>query len=194
MLDKKDFLDIYIAEASKYSMTLDDDFLATLLKKNNINYGDFLLTFPAGQKDVITLITERWNDEVLRLYDGNELRFSEKITLLLKLKVKIALENETLFTNLYSMCLLPKYIDVSYKITHLDVNFILDIAGDKSLDFSYYTKRLSLGAVYTSTMFVAYRTQNIDKTGHFIDKRIKNIIDFTKAKNGFFNNLKKCFT
>ena len=194
MLDKKDFLDIYIAEASKYSMTLDDDFLATLLKKNNINYGDFLLTFPAGQKDVISLIAERWNDEVLRLYDGNELRFSEKITLLLKLKVKIALENETLFTNLYSMCLLPKYIDVSYKITHLDVNFILDIAGDKSLDFSYYTKRLSLGAVYTSTMFVAYRTQNIDKTGHFIDKRIKNIIDFTKAKNGFFNNLKKCFT
>lgn len=194
MLDKKDFLDIYIAEASKYSMTLDDDFLATLLKKNNINYGDFLLTFPAGQKDITTLIAERWNDEVLRLYDGNELRFSEKITLLLKLKVKIALENETLFTNLYSMCLLPKYIDVSYKITHLDVNFILDIAGDKSLDFSYYTKRLSLGAVYTSTMFVAYRTQNIDKTGHFIDKRIKNIIDFTKAKNGFFNNLKKCFT
>ena len=109
MLNKKDFLDIYITEVSKYSMKLDDDFLADFLKKNNINYGDFLLTFPAGQKDVINLMIEKWNDEVLRLYDGNELRFSEKITLLLKLKVKIALKNETLFTNLYSMCLLPKY-------------------------------------------------------------------------------------
>ena len=194
MLDKKDFLDIYIAEASKYSMTLDDDFLANLLKKNNINYGDFLLTFPAGQKDVISLIVEKWNDEVLAEYNDDGLRFSGKITLLLKLKVKIALKNETLFTNLYSMCLSPKYIDVAYKITHLDVNFMLNVAGDKSADFSYYTKRLSLGAVYTSTMFMAYRTQNFDKTEHFIDKRIKNIVDFTKAKNGFLNNLKKCFT
>ena len=85
------------------------------------------------------------------------------------------------------LCLNPKYCDLALEITNHNVNFILNTANDNSIDFSYYTKRFSLGLIYSLTMFYTYKTKNIEKISSFINKRIKNIITFSKIKTNLIN-------
>ena len=85
----------------------------------------------------------------------------------------------------------PCYADLLLQIITRDVSFILNLASDKSTDFTYYTKRFSLGLVYSSTFFVAFKVKNLQKTNDFMKKRIKDIINFTRVKNNIFTFLKE---
>ena len=51
------------------------------------------------------------------------------------------------------------------------------IAGDKSTDFSFYTRRISLAAVYTSTLlfWLNDNSENNVETEFFLDRRLKDI-------------------
>ncbi|CAF4227070.1 unnamed protein product, partial [Rotaria magnacalcarata] len=155
-------------EASLFDTNLDDAFIKSFLQKNNIEYGVFLLLFPSGQKDIIKFLIEIWNENLLKKYDGEGLRFSEKVEKILNLKVEIALENEKLFGNIFRTLLNVCNADLTLEMINKDVNFILNLAGDKSTDFTYYTKRFTLGTVYSSVFFVAFRTKNLIKTKIFI--------------------------
>ena len=51
-----------------------------------------------------------------------------------------------------SLTALPINTKISLNILYRTCNSIWRIAGDKSTDFSFYTRRISLAAVYTSTL------------------------------------------
>jgi ubiquinone biosynthesis protein COQ9 len=56
--------------------------------------------------------------------------------------------------------------------------------GDKSTDFSYYTKRLSLGAIYTKSMLYSLsdKSDNLEGTKKFIQKSIDGLMKINKLK------------
>ena len=58
------------------------------------------------------------------------------------------------------------------------------MAGDTSTDFNHYTKRLTLGAVYGSTLLVWLDDQSEGwmETAAFLDRRIDNVMQFEKWK------------
>ncbi len=58
------------------------------------------------------------------------------------------------------------------------------IAGDTSTDFNHYTKRMTLGAVYGSTLLVWLddASEGLDETAAFLDRRIENVMNFEKLK------------
>jgi ubiquinone biosynthesis protein COQ9 len=58
------------------------------------------------------------------------------------------------------------------------------IAGDTSTDFNHYTKRLTLGAVYASTLLVWLddQSEGWSETATFLDRRIDNVMQFEKFK------------
>ena len=63
------------------------------------------------------------------------------------------------------------------------------LAGDKSLDYNYYTKRILLGGIYITTVLYWLDSDNRDDVSKFIDRRISNIMEFEKIKK----NISKIF-
>lgn len=64
------------------------------------------------------------------------------------------------------------------------VDLMWRLAGDSSTDVNFYTKRLTLGAVYTSTLLVWLDDQSEGwrDTAAFLDRRIDDVMRFEKAK------------
>jgi ubiquinone biosynthesis protein COQ9 len=58
------------------------------------------------------------------------------------------------------------------------------LAGDTATDFNYYTKRMTLSAVYASTLaaFIDDESANFAETRAFLDRRIENVMQFEKTK------------
>ncbi len=58
-------------------------------------------------------------------------------------------------------------------------------AGDTASDFNHYTKRMTLGAVYTSTIavFINDDSENQAETRAFLARRIANVMQFEKWKS-----------
>ena len=58
------------------------------------------------------------------------------------------------------------------------------MAGDTSTDFNHYTKRMTLGAVYGSTLLVWLddESEGWSETAAFLDRRIEGVMKFEKAK------------
>ena len=64
--------------------------------------------------------------------------------------------------------------------------------GDKSTDFSFYTRRISLAAVYTSTLlfWLNDKSDNNIETEFFLDRRLKDISKISSLKRPL-SDLKK---
>ena len=58
------------------------------------------------------------------------------------------------------------------------------LAGDRATGFAHYTKRLTLGGVYASTVltFLDDRSDGHADTRAFLDRRIENVMQFEKLK------------
>ena len=61
------------------------------------------------------------------------------------------------------------------------------IAGDTSTDFNHYTKRMTLGAVYASTLlaWLDDSSEDLSDTAAFLDRRIDDVMKFEKWKAGW---------
>lgn len=58
------------------------------------------------------------------------------------------------------------------------------LAGDAATDYNHYTKRMTLGAVYASTLavFAHDESEGFAETKAFLDRRIDNVMQFEKVK------------
>ena len=76
-----------------------------------------------------------------------------------------------------SLSAIPVNTKISLNILYRTCNSIWRIAGDKSTDFSFYTRRISLAAVYTSTLlfWLNDKSNNNIETEFFLDRRLKDI-------------------
>jgi ubiquinone biosynthesis protein COQ9 len=78
----------------------------------------------------------------------------------------------------------PQNLPLGARIGWRSADLMWRLAGDSSTDFNHYTKRLTLGAVYGSTLLVWLDDQSegwID-TRAFLDRRIDDVMRFEKAK------------
>ena len=91
-----------------------------------------------------------------------------------------------------SLTAIPVNTKISLNILYRTCNSIWRIAGDKSTDFSFYTRRISLAAVYTSTLFfwLNDESNNNTETEFFLDRRLKDIGKITSFKRSL-SDLKK---
>ena len=76
-----------------------------------------------------------------------------------------------------SLSAIPVNARASLKILYRTCNSIWRIAGDKSTDFSFYTRRISLATVYTSTLLFWLN-----------DNSNNNFFDSVRSKYGKENN------
>jgi len=79
---------------------------------------------------------------------------------------------------------MPQNVPLGMRIGWRTADLMWRAAGDTSTDYNHYTKRLTLGAVYGSTL-LAWLDDNSEgwaETAAFLDRRIDNVMQFEKWK------------
>jgi ubiquinone biosynthesis protein COQ9 len=79
---------------------------------------------------------------------------------------------------------MPQNVPLALRISWRTVDVMWRIAGDTSTDFNHYTKRMTLGALYGSTLLVWLDDQSEGwaETAAFLDRRIDDVMRFEKFK------------
>ena len=79
---------------------------------------------------------------------------------------------------------MPQNVPLALRISWRSADLMWRIAGDNSTDFNHYTKRMTLGAVYGSTL-IAWLDDDSEgwiDTAAFLDRRIDDVMKFEKFK------------
>ena len=79
---------------------------------------------------------------------------------------------------------MPQNLPLALRISWRSADLMWRIAGDTSTDFNHYTKRMTLGAVYASTVLVWLddQSEGWSDTAAFLDRRIDDVMRFEKFK------------
>ena len=112
------------------------------------------------------------------------MKIRDRITALLATRLEImAPDRESLRRALATMAM-PQNLARSARMGWRSADRMWRLAGDTSSDFNHYTKRMTLSAVYASTLsiFVNDDSENFADTRAFLDRRIDNVMQIEKVK------------
>ncbi len=143
--------------------------------------------FPKGPVDLIRFFVEQADDEMEAVLQGRNvmaLKIRERITLAVRVRLELYAPYKEAIRNALTLLALPQNAALGVKLTAGTVSRMWYATGDTSADFNYYTKRLTLSAVYGSTLlyWLDDHSENAEKTWAFLDRRIENVMQFEKTK------------
>jgi ubiquinone biosynthesis protein COQ9 len=145
------------------------------------------LLFPSGTSDLIEAgcdLADRQMEGDAAAADLNELGLSKRVKAVIALRFARQRANRDAIRRAISVLALPRHFGLSLKITARTVDAILHAAGDSSADFTWYTKRAILAAIYTATLLYWLRDYSEDdsETLAFLDRRLAGIGRLGKAR------------
>jgi ubiquinone biosynthesis protein COQ9 len=143
------------------------------------------LLFPLGTVDMIAtfcdLADRRMEDAAKTI---TETRFSARVRSLIALRLKQNRAYKEAIRRSLAVLALPLHTRASAAILARTVDAILHAAGDRSADFSWYTKRAMLAGVYSTTLLFWLRDTSEDDaaTLAFLDRRLAGIGRITQMR------------
>src|SRR5439155_6389941 len=77
---------------------------------------------------------------------------------------------------------MPQNLPLALRISWRTADHMWRLAGDTATDFNHYTKRMTLGALYGSTLFAWLddQSEGWTETAAFLDRRIDDVMRFEK--------------
>ncbi len=143
--------------------------------------------FKNGSIDFIDVFSEMIDLEVKEKYELIETkpeRIPEKIKKIIMIRFNLCKKYKEAVRSSISLTAIPKNTKKSFNILYRTCNSIWRMAGDKSTDFSFYTRRISLAAVYTSTLLFWLNDDSNDnvETEFFLDRRLNDISKISSLK------------
>tara|TARA_Y100001949_G_C15939706_1_gene309606 strand:+ start:448 stop:1074 length:627 start_codon:yes stop_codon:yes gene_type:complete len=171
---------LFIQEVPKFGWSRET--LLQCAKKQRISTSVLAKLFPSFEYDVLKFIIAQNNIQVEKNYNSfnnSRLKTRDKIKTILELKFD---SNEYLKKSLPEMLkflLRPGNLLMSIKMLHENSDFIWNLAGDKSNDFSFYSKRGLLSMVYLATLIYWLNDKSTKGIGtkNFISKSVDGIVD-----------------
>jgi ubiquinone biosynthesis protein COQ9 len=115
------------------------------------------------------------------------MKIRERITALVWARIEtVAPEREALRRAL-AILAMPQNVASAARMGWRAADLMWRLAGDKATDFNHYTKRMTLGAVYGSTVLALLddETADLSDTRAFLDRRIDNVMQFERMKADF---------
>ncbi|RHZ76048.1 hypothetical protein Glove_208g33 [Diversispora epigaea] len=143
--------------------------------------------FPRGGIDLIDYFLEdsrrKMVSELNNKMDG--LRVPQKIRLACETRLNFTKPYIKKWPEALALMAEPKYIPISFKHLAKLVDDMWYLAGDKSSDMNWYTKRGNLAIIYSSTELYMCQDISPDYSGtlQFLDRRLQDIATFGKTIN-----------
>ena len=146
------------------------------------------LAVPRGALDLAAAFHEAGDAEMLSRLDDLDfeaMRIRDKITYAVRTRLEIAEPHEEAVRRASSMNALPLYAPEGAKLVWNTADAIWNAVGDTSDDYNWYTKRMTLSGVFSSTLlfWLGDTSPGREATWCFLDRRIGNVMDFEKLKS-----------
>ncbi len=143
------------------------------------------LAFPKGAIDVAVYMHKKGDEEMrsrLGLEAAGIQGFSAKIEYAINLRLEIAGAHKDAVARATSLFAFPQNAALGSKLIWGTTDAIWDALGDQSTGFTYYSKRSSLSAVYSSSLLYWLQDQSEDMqaTREFVHRRIQDVGRFGK--------------
>lgn len=145
------------------------------------------IAFPEGASQAVELLLRKLDEQMLeklKEYEISKLKVRERIPLAIKTRLELAAPYKQAIRKTLSL-----YTSGSNGLNAVPslwktVDQIWYAAGDTSSDFNYYTKRMTLAAVYSSTLlyWLSDKSKDHADTWDFLKRRIENVMQFNNLK------------
>ena len=149
-----------------------------------------LALFPNGAAELVACFS-RWAD--LRMLDRLETaalepsRISDRIALAVATRLEMLAPWREAVRRALSVLALPRHAPLGLRLLYETVDAIWYAAGDRATDFSFYTKRATLAAVYAATLLYWLDDGSPDfaDTRAFLDRRLVGVASVGTARRRF---------
>jgi ubiquinone biosynthesis protein COQ9 len=147
---------------------------------------DAAILFPGGAADMIAVFCDladrRMSEAVASL---SETTLSGRVQAIIRQRLTMNRPHKEAIRRAVSVLALPGNTRTAAAITARTVDAIWHAAGDRSADFSWYTKRAILTAVYGATLLFWLRDTSEDDadTRAFLARRMQGVGRLLKARN-----------
>ena len=151
--------------------------------------------FPRGINDLIDTYLSKADDLMLReleKYSLNAMPIRDRIRSAVRLRLEQSSEHREAIRRLIALQCTPQHAGLGMLALHRTVDKMWRAAGDKSVDFNFYTKRALLAGVYGSTtlFWLNDRSAGFSETWHFLDRRINDVMQLQKVRSKYEHQLK----
>ncbi len=145
------------------------------------------LAFPDGVAEMIDLLAAEQDQNMVDACPDDvlqALKIREKITLLVRRRIEAEQNIREAARSAVTYLALPINSALGLKLLYRTADLMWKTIHDPSTDFNFYTKRLTLSAVYSTTMlyWLNDESEGYQDTWNFLDRRIANVMQFEKAK------------
>lgn len=148
------------------------------------------LAFPKSQAAMVDAFIEGVDRELERRLPPRKLKgrkIRERIRALVWTRLEIMGPAREAVRQALAILAMPQNAPLGLRIGWRSADLMWRLAGDTSTDFNHYTKRITLGAVYGSTLlaWLDDRSDGWAETSAFLDRRIDNVMEFERWKAGW---------
>jgi ubiquinone biosynthesis protein COQ9 len=145
------------------------------------------LAMPKSQAAMINLYVQEVDRALEAWFTPKRLeglKIREKIRALVWRRLEVMAPAREAVRRALAILAMPQNVPLALRIGWRTADLMWRIAGDTSTDFNHYTKRMTLGAVYGSTLLVWLDDQSAGQrdTAAFLDRRIDDVMKFEKLK------------
>lgn len=146
--------------------------------------------FPGGAAEMIGFFSA-WADErmqrILPVKEMEKLRVRDRVAIGVRARLEVLSPFKEATAATLTFFARPWHASQGLHQLYETVDSIWQAAGDESVDYNYYTKRILLAGVYTSTLLFWLKDESEDheETWAFLDRRIENVMKIEKVKGKF---------
>ena len=151
------------------------------------------LAFPRGGIDLALAfhrLADRRLEEEMASVDLSAMRIRDRVTHCVRRRIELVAEHREAVRRGATLFALPVHALDASRAVWETADLIWRLCGDTATDYNWYTKRMILGSVYSSTMLYWLGDQDprAQPTWEFLDRRIEDVMRFEKVKASLGKN------
>lgn len=152
-----------------------------------VAFEDALRAYPAGIKDVLDYFVADADQRMIEELERRNLasmRIRDRIATAVRVRLEQNAVHREAIRQAIGQQLLPLNGARSVRSLYRTVDAMWHAAGDTATDFNFYSKRVLLAGVYSSTLlyWLDDDSPDFEDTWTFLDRRIENVMGIEKAK------------
>ena len=142
--------------------------------------------FPGGAIEIIEFHSVLADRRMMAAYEAeatSELKLREKVALAIRLRLWANAAHREAIRRALTILALPINAPLAARLLYRTVDAVWHAVGDRSTDYNFYTKRMLLSGVYSSTVLFWINDKSVDcaETWAFLDRRIADVMQIPKA-------------
>ena len=165
---------------------LNSDTFQTIASKHNLNINEINLLFPDGNKDLINYSLEQLSidlNEYCKSIDLIRLPVHKRVRKILLSKIEIMNKEKKFYKKMFLSSLLPNKTVSLSKQLYKSIDQIWYLAGDTSVDFNFYTKRLILAGIYSRVILFFFNNNSQKELESLLDLNLKRVAKIPELKS-----------